>query len=177
VTVMNLARANCFYQISKCFLALLFSAMLLNPAAAQEAKQSVVKDANRAPQIVETQIQYSGASYKPSDRRDPFLNPLLTSKAAKQNVDEEESRGTPPPGIGGTFIAQAALQGISIRDNGRVAVVQGADARAYFLREGDRLFDGYLKSIETDSITLVRETKMKSGKTLTQDVIKRLRTP
>jgi len=151
--------------------------MLFSPAAAQEAKQNAVKNANRAPQIVETQVQYSGASYKPSDRRDPFLNPLLSKKAANQNVDEEESRGTPPPGIGGTFIAQAALQGISIRNNGRVAVVRGADDRAYFLREGDRLFDGYLKSIETDSITLVRETKMKSGKKLTQDVIKRLRTP
>jgi hypothetical protein len=174
---MNLARANCFSRISKCFLASLFSIMLLSSAAAQEARQNVVKNANRAPQIVETQIEYSGASYTPSNRRDPFLNPLLSMKTAKQNVDEEESRGTPPPGIGGTFIAQAALQGISIRANGRVAVVRGADDRAYFLREGDRLFDGYLKSIETDSITLVRETKLKSGKKLTQDVIKRLRTP
>ena len=151
--------------------------MLFSPAAAQEARQNVVRTANQAPQIVETQIQYSGASYKPQNSRDPFLNPLLYKKTAKQNVDEEEIRGTPPPGIGGTLIAQAALQGVSIRDNRRVAVVRGADDRAYFLREGDRLFDGYLKSIETDSITLVRETKMKSGKIITQDVIKRLRTP
>jgi hypothetical protein len=174
---MNLLRANCFSQISKGFLASIFSTLLFSPAAAQDAKQNLGMNANQAPKIVETQFHYSGASFKPSSRRDPFLNPLLYKKNAKQNVDEEESRGTPPPGIGGTLITQAALQGISIRDTGKVAVVRGADARAYFLREGDRLFDGYLKSIENDSITLVRETRMKSGKILTQDVIKRLRTP
>ena len=83
----------------------------------------------------------------------------------------------PPPGIAGTYIAQAALQGIAIRDSGKVAVFRGADSRAYFLRKGDRLFDGYVKEIHDDSVTLVRETKLRSGKTLTQDVTKRLRTP
>ena len=91
--------------------------------------------------------------------------------------DEELTRGLPPPGIAGTYIAQATLQGITVRDGGKVAVVRGADSRAYFIRVGDRLFDGYLKEIQNDFITLVRETKMKSGKTLTQDVTKRLRTP
>jgi hypothetical protein len=87
------------------------------------------------------------------------------------------SRGLPPPGIAGTYIEQAVLQGISLRGTGRLAVVRGADNRAYFLREGDRLFDGYLKTIDVDSITLVRETRLRSGKILTQDVTKRLRTP
>ncbi len=59
----------------------------------------------------------------------------------------------------------------------KVAVVRGSDSRAYFLKVGDKLFDGYLKDIQNDSITLVRETKLRSGKTLTQDVTKRLRTP
>jgi hypothetical protein len=106
----------------------------------------------------------------------PFLNPLLLAKKAKPS-DEEESRGTPPPGIAGTYIAQAVLQGTSIRADGRMAIVRGADTRAYFVKEGDRLFDGYLKTIASDSITLIRETKMRSGKILTQDVTKRLRTP
>ena len=93
-----------------------------------------------------------------------------------EKPDEEVSRGIPPPGIAGTYIAQAVLQGTAVRDNGRVAIVRGADNRAYFLKEGDKLFDGYLRTIDLDSITLVRETKLKSGKTLTKDVIKRLRT-
>lgn len=118
----------------------------------------------------------AGIPYQSSGRRDPFLNPLLLAKKEKP-ADEELPRGVPPPGIAGTYVAQAVLQGTSIRGDGRVAIVRGADTRAYFLKEGDRLFDGYVKAIESDFITLVRETKMRSGKVLTQDVIKRLRTP
>ena len=125
---------------------------------------------------VEAAIKVSGIPYRSGNKRDPFLNPLFLRKASKPG-DEEVSRGLPPSGIAGTYIAQAVLQGTSVRDGGRIAILRGADTRAYFLKEGDRLFDGYLKSIETDSITLVRETKMKSGKILTQDVTKRLRTP
>jgi hypothetical protein len=186
VTVMNRVEAikgsdqrrlHFSQAVLKGFLVLLFSILLFSPAVAQNAKQkSPGPKVNQASKPAEP--RYSDVSFKYSNRRDPFLNPLLLKKNAKTDVDEEESRGTPPPGIGGTFIAQAALQGVSIRDSGRMAVVRGSDGRTYFLKEGDRLFDGYLKTIEADSIRLVRETKMKSGKTLTQDVIKRLiRTP
>jgi Tfp pilus assembly protein PilP len=154
-------------------LAMLFCIQLL----AQEAKQSPRAIAGASTKAAETPIKYSAIRYESANRRDPFLNPLLLKKKAKKIEDEEISRGLPPPGIAGTYIAQAVLQGTTIRDGGKVAVVRGADARAYFLRVGDRLFDGYVKEIQNDFITLVRETKMKSGKTLTQDVTKRLRTP
>lgn len=149
-------------------LPLLFSNALLaqktKPAAPNV--DSITKKAEAAPS---RQVLYNSGNH-----RDPFLNPLLLKKTGKQ--DEEVSRGLPPPGIAGTNISQAVLQGTAVRDDGRVAIVRGADNRAYFLKEGDRLFDGYLKSIDFNFITLVRETKLKSGKTLTQDVIKRLRT-
>ena len=126
---------------------------------------------------LESPIKYANVAYRSGNRRDPFVNPLLVKKKEKQSEDEEISRGLPPPGIAGTYIAQATLQGIAIRDTGKVAVFRGADSRAYFLRKGDKLFDGYLKDIHDDSVTLVRETKLRSGKILTQDVTKRLRTP
>lgn len=125
----------------------------------------------------ESPIKYASVVYRSGNRRDPFINPLLVKKKDKQSEDEEISRGLPPPGIAGTYIAQATLQGIVTRDTGKVAVFRGADSRAYFLRSGDKLFDGYLKDIHDDSVTLVRETKLRSGKLLTQDVTKRLRTP
>ncbi|MBN2241167.1 MAG: hypothetical protein JW793_00650 [Acidobacteria bacterium] len=121
-------------------------------------------------------LDYTGISYNPGNLGDPFLNPLLK----KQGVDgdKEMDRGLPPPGISGTFIEEAVLKGISIKEeNGRLAIVQGSGNRAYFLREGDRLFDGYLKEIYRDSIKLVREIKMRSGKIIAQEVTKRLRTP
>jgi hypothetical protein len=139
-----------------------------NPAAAPAVQMK---------KTPESPIQYSGVFYKSGNRRDPFINPLLEKKSTKHPQDEEMSRGIPPPGIAGTYIAQATLQGIAIGENSRIAVFRGADSRAYFLGKGDKLFDGYLKEIHDDSVTLVRETKLRSGKTLTQDVIKRLRTP
>lgn len=151
--------------------------LLCLPLLAQDGKRSPRPRAGASNNTAETPIKYSAVRYQSANRRDPFLNPLLLKKKAKKIEDEEISRGLPPPGIAGTYIAQAVLQGTTLRDGGKVAVVRGADSRAYFVRVGDRLFDGYVKEIQSDFITLVRETKMKSGKTLTQDVTKRLRTP
>jgi Tfp pilus assembly protein PilP len=137
---------------------------------AQDVKENATKPA-------EIPIKYSGVRYQSGNRRDPFINPMFFKKKEKhqENNDEEVARGLPPPGIAGTYIAQASLQGISSRDSETTAIVRGADSRAYFIRVGDRLFDGYVKAFQNDSITFVRETKLKSGKTLTQDVTKRLR--
>lgn len=115
-----------------------------------------------------------GVRYQSQNRRDPFLNPLLR-KAAKAAEDEEEPRGQRPPGIGGMFIEQVALLGIASQEGNMVAVFRGSDKRAYFLHQGDRLFDGSVTKIGADTVTLVRETKFRSGKVLRQDVTKRLR--
>jgi hypothetical protein len=146
------------------------------PALDQDAKPKTLANAGQANKAAEAPIKYTGARFQSGNRRDPFLNPSFLKKKAKQQDDEEIARGLPPPGIAGTYIAQAVFQGVTLRESSKVAVIRGADSRAYFIRAGDRLFDGYLKDIQNDSITFVRETKLKSGKTLTQDVTKRLRT-
>jgi hypothetical protein len=156
-------------RLSRLLLPLLFS----TPAVALDANQT----ANSTKNAVEAPIEHSVVLYKSGYRRDPFLNPQLLKGNSRSNADEKVSLGPRPPGIAGTYIAEALFKGTAVRDDGRIAVVRGVDARCYFLKEGDRLFDGYLKTIDNDSITLVRETKLRSGKTLTQDVIKRLRTP
>jgi hypothetical protein len=170
----------CLHLISRNATRTLFcfflSLSLLIPTMAQNSKPAAQDKVGQTKKTAESPINYSGIPYKPGNRRDPFWNPAK-QKTSSKNEDEEISRGLPPPGIAGTYIAQAILEGISIREDRLTAIVRGSDKRAYFLREGDRLFDGYLKTIQEDSITLVRETKMRSGKTLTQDVTKRLRTP
>lgn len=152
--------------------------LLSNPMTAQDAKQKPGRASRQVTKIVESTNVHRQVRYNPGDRPDPFLNPLLIiKKEAKLKEDEEESRGLPPPGIAGTYISQAVLLGTVIRDEGRVAVIRGTDPHPYFLKEGDRFFDGYLKSIESDFVKLVRETKMKSGKILTQEVTLRLKKP
>ena len=151
---------------------LLVFTMSVLPASAQE-KESV--DNPDAPGI-ETSVKPAAVLYEPNNRRDPFFHITPKKTAPKVQGDVEITRGTPPPGIAGTFIDKTGLEGIIIRiDNRRTAIVRGADNRAYFLSEGDRLFDGYLKTIQDDSVVFVRETFMRSGKILTEEITKRLR--
>jgi len=125
---------------------------------------------------VETSIKPVAVPYESSNRRDPFFNPVVRKEPVQKEVDSEIPHGTPPPGIRGTLIDKAGLEGIVVRSNNRrMAIVRGADNRVYFLREGDRLFDGYLKTIQDDSVVFVRETFMRSGNILTREITKRLR--
>ncbi len=178
ICLLKAFRPNTYRGFSLGMLRFLYPAILMtlffNPAMAQETEPIVMASTDAAQKAAVSPIRYSKIIYHASSQRDPFLNPLLLPK---KQEDTEEVRGAPPPGIAGTYISQAKLQGISIRSDGRMAVVRGADNRAYFLREGDRLFDGYLKNIESDFITLVHETRMKSGRVITREVTKRLRTP
>lgn len=117
---------------------------------------------------------YHGARYEPSDRIDPFLNPLTRRK--NESPDEEAPKPTPPPGIAGMNVQDVELVGVSKRKEGYTAVFRGTDKRVYFLHIGDRLFDGYVKDIGADSVQMIRETKLRSGKVLTQEITRRLRT-
>jgi len=125
--------------------------------------------------ILESGKEYAAATYSSYNRRDPFLNPLLLMK--NEDADGEAPRGNPPPGIAGMYIDQVELVGVSGSPEGILAVFRGTDRHVYFLHEGDRMFDGYIKSVALDAVQLIRETKMRSGKLLTEQVTKRLRTP
>jgi len=130
---------------------------------------------SRKREPAETRVTPAGIRYQPDNRRDPFLNPLLLIPLSSASDTEEESRGEPPPGIAGTYIAQAVLVGILRKEEAQTAIFQGADRQAYFLHEGDRMFDGRVMKILAESVVLIRETRLKSGAVLTQEVIKKLR--
>ncbi|MDR0309948.1 MAG: hypothetical protein LBJ21_00010 [Acidobacteriota bacterium] len=163
-------------RLPRTVLSLILLIPLVLPALAQD-KESADVSADVPDVSAKSSLTPAAVLYEPSNRRDPFLY-IVPDTSAKNVVfkDEEISRGTPPPGIAGTFIDKAKLEGIVIRSgNQRIAVIRGADNKAYFLREGDRLFDGYIQTIESDSVVFVRETFMRSGKTVTTEITKRLR--
>jgi len=171
-----ICRRSSAFGIMGCLLmSFAISVLPLKQAAAQEANRGTATQSQQSDSAKSPRLNYTGISYRPGNGRDPFLNPLLKKPGAEG--DKEIDRGLPPPGIAGTFIEEAVLKGISISEDDRLAIVKGSGNMAYFLREGDRLFDGYLKVIYRDSIKLIRERKMRSGKIVTQEVTKRLRTP
>jgi hypothetical protein len=138
--------------------------------------QTAIQGAAPLQSTVEAPIQAGGVRYTSGGRRDPFLSPIAPKKKV-ENLDEELPRGQQPPGIGGMYMAQVKLLGVVAGEGAPTAIFQGTDKRAYFLLEKDKLFDGYVKKIEPDSVILIRETKLRSGKLITQEVTKRLRTP
>lgn len=141
------------------------------PAAAKTTPAAVKKAAVEAPQAS------AGVKYDSGNHPDPFFNPNLIKKNVEDNLNEELPRGQAPPGIAGMYISQVKLLGTVAGGETPSAVFLGTDQRSYFLQESDKLFDGFVKQINADSVVLVRETRFRSGKITTQEITKRLRTP
>jgi len=71
-------------------------------------------------------------------------------------------------------IATMRLDGVVRAPSGMIAVVSNPQQRVYFLREGDRLFDGRVEKIVMDAMTLREMSKDAFGKPLERVVTKRL---
>jgi Tfp pilus assembly protein PilP len=101
-------------------------------------------------------------------RRDPFES--LTNRqdaAAKMAANL-------PPGKAGLQVSSLRLDGIVKAPNGMIAVVTNPQARTYFLREGDQLYDGKVDKIALDSVSFDEMGKDAFGKPVERQVNKRI---
>jgi Tfp pilus assembly protein PilP len=101
-------------------------------------------------------------------RRDPFISPVVTMSATGSGCSS---------GKRCLAIDQIALRGIVRSDNGMIAVVVNATDKAYFLRENDPVFNGYVVKITGDSIVFKETFHDKLGKPLTRDITKTISRP
>jgi len=101
-------------------------------------------------------------------RRDPFISPVVALGAIGSGCSS---------GKRCLAIDQIALRGVVRSDNGMIAVVVNAMDKAYFLRENDPVFNGYVVKITGDSIVFKETFKDKLGKPLTRDVTKSITRP
>jgi hypothetical protein len=98
-------------------------------------------------------------------KRDPFL-PLVNSN---------KPGGPPlPPGKAGLVVATVQVTGTVSSPNGMLAVVANPDQRVYFLREGDKLYDGDVEKIGLDGVTFKENSKDAFGKYVERTVTKRI---
>jgi Tfp pilus assembly protein PilP len=101
-------------------------------------------------------------------RRDPFA-PLLGKQPS--------GGGTPmnlPAGKPGLLISSLRISGIVSGPSGMIAIVSNAQDRVYFLREGDRLYDGQVEHITMDGISFHQAGKDPFGNAVEREVAKRL---
>jgi hypothetical protein len=98
-------------------------------------------------------------------KRDPFI-PL---------VNDKKTSGPPlPPGKAGLVIATVRVDGTVKAATGMLAVVTNPDQRTYFIREGDRLYDGDVEKIGLDGVTFKENSKDAFGKPVERLVTKRI---
>jgi hypothetical protein len=100
-------------------------------------------------------------------RRDPFVSPVV-SRAGGSGC----SAGKKCLEIGAIN-----LRGVVHAESGFIAVVSNSLNKAYFLRENDPVFNGYVVKITGDSIVFQETVQDRLGKTFTREVVKKITTP
>jgi len=129
-------------------------------APAKRAVKTVEKPRTpgTAPAATESEVKQA--------RRDPFES-LLGRQANKGPANL-------PPGKLGLQVSTLRLDGIVRAPNGMIAVVSNPQSRTYFLREGDRLYDGSVEKISMDGVSFHEEGKDAFGKPVERQVNKRI---
>ena len=100
--------------------------------------------------------------------RDPFVSPVVAIGSTGSGCSSGKRCLT---------IDQVNLKGVVKSEAGMIAVVTNSVDKAYFLRENDPVFDGYVEKITGDSIVFKETFHDKLGKTLTRDVTKTITRP
>jgi Tfp pilus assembly protein PilP len=138
-------------------------------AAAPEAKPAVaVKvpavagkiEAPKPPQQEEKKWAMNG-------KRDPFFSPIVQSAGGSGCSTGKKC----------LEIGHINVRGVVKSDAGFIAVVTNDLNKAYFLRENDPVFNGYVVRITGDSVVFQETVQDKLGKPSTREVTKRILTP
>jgi hypothetical protein len=140
------------------------------PAAKRSAKAGAKSTAKPAVKAVEKPATPGTApaaaeSEVKQARRDPFESLIGRQNKTPPNL---------PPGKLGLQVSTLRLDGIVRAPNGMIAVVSNPQARTYFLREGDRLYDGSVEKISMDGVSFHEEGKDAFGKPVEHQINKRI---
>jgi hypothetical protein len=129
-------------------------------AAPKPADPFQAPNASKAPKPEEKKWAMNG-------KRDPFFSPVV-----QQPTGSGCSTGKKCLEIG-----QINVRGVVKSESGFIAVVTNSLNKAYFLRESDPVFNGYVVRITGDTVVFQEQVVDKLGKPLTREVVKRIVTP
>jgi Tfp pilus assembly protein PilP len=140
------------------------------PAAAKPSASADAKDAKKTTSANATKLPDAAkpAEEKPVVKRDPF-DALLT-KPSTANASPENL----PPGKAGLIVDTLRIDGIVRSSGGMIAIVSNPQQRVYFLKEGDKLYDGSVQKITLSNISFQEIGKDAFGKPLERTVAKNL---
>ncbi len=153
-----------------------------NPAAKEPAKAAAKEPAKPA-KPARAAVAAAAPAAKPEEKkpeekkpedkkwamngkRDPFFSPVVQEKGSGCATGKKCLE-----------IGNINLRGVVKSDSGFIAVVTNNLNKAYFLRENDPVFNGYVVKITGDSIVFQETVEDKLGKPFTREVVKRIFTP
>jgi Tfp pilus assembly protein PilP len=131
-------------------------------AAAAETKSEVKSEMANAPKEPKAEDK----KWAMSGKRDPFFSPVVQQNGSGCSTGKKCLE-----------IGTINLRGVVKSDNGFIAVVTNNLNKAYFLRENDPVFNGYVVKITGDSVVFQETVQDKLGKSFTREVVKRIFTP
>ena len=129
------------------------------PAPVAVAAAPVKPEAAKQPKPEEKKWAMTG-------KRDPFFSPVVQQSGSGCSTGKKCLE-----------IGTINLRGVVKSDTGFIAVVTNNLGKAYFLRENDPVFNGYVVKITGDSVTFQETIQDKLGKSFTREVVKRIFTP
>jgi AMIN domain-containing protein len=133
--------------------------------AAKPAPAPAVKAA-AAPAAAKPAPKPEDKKWAMSGKRDPFFSPVVQQSGSGCSTGKKCLE-----------IGAINLRGVVKSDTGFIAVVTNNLNKAYFLRENDPVFNGYVLKITGDSVTFQETVQDKLGKPFTREVVKRILTP
>jgi Tfp pilus assembly protein PilP len=102
-----------------------------------------------------------------ASRRDPFVSPVVNRSMIGSGCST---------GKRCLAIDQINLRGVVRADSGMIAVVVNSLNKAYFLRENDPVFNGFVVKITGDSIVFKETVQDRLGKPSMREVTKKITT-
>jgi Tfp pilus assembly protein PilP len=133
------------------------------------AKTTMVAAASPAPVAAKpepTKPKAEDKKWAMNGKRDPFFSPVVHQEGSGCSTGKKCLE-----------INAINLRGVVKSDNGFIAVVTNNIGKAYFLRENDPVFNGYVVKITGDSVVFQETVQDKLGKTSTHEVVKKIFTP
>lgn len=148
-----------------------------SPSAKPETKQAkTVVVAKPGPAVAAAAVPQKPAQApapKPEEKkwamngkRDPFFSPVVQQSGSGCSTGKKCLE-----------IGAINLRGVVKSDSGFIAVVTNNLNKAYFLRENDPVFNGYVVKITGDSVVFQETIQDKLGKSFTREVVKRILAP
>ena len=138
-----------------------------NPPAVSAAAGNGVSGSEEGENGASEQPVVPDSKSNANGRRDPFISPVVSHAGGSGCSTGKKC----------LEIGAINLRGVVHAESGFIAVVSNDMNKAYFLRENDPVFNGYVVKITGDSIVFQETLQDRLGKTFTREVVKKITTP